>query len=344
MPSSLRVAYLIVDLERGGAQRLLTWIAPRIAARGAEVEVITLKGAVHLDPGVRVRKLGMRGPWDATAIPRLVRILREFRPQVLHTHLFHANVLGRLCGRLAGVPHIRSTLHTLEGPAWHRAIDRLTAPLADSHEFVSEAVARHIGRKGEVVRYGAPRSQASNPVDPPFAVTASRLVPGKGIDDLILALPTEASLRVLGDGPNLNWLKEVAQVLKRRVEFAGWTDDVPGAMRGAAVAAFPSQLGEGSPVAVIEAMMAGIPVVATDVGGTRELIENGVTGWLVPPDRLEALAERLAWILANPAAARIVAENGRAVARERFDIDRAAAHLDRVYRAEVPPCPARSPG
>jgi len=145
MVNPLRVAYLIVDLDHGGAQKLLTWIAPRLVSRGVQVEIITLKDLVRLDPGVPVRRLRMRAPWDVRAIPRLVGMLRDFRPHVLHTHLFHANVLGRICGRLARVPHIRSTYHTLEGPPWHRALDRLTAPLADSHEFVSKAVARHIG-------------------------------------------------------------------------------------------------------------------------------------------------------------------------------------------------------
>ncbi|HTF55984.1 MAG TPA: glycosyltransferase [Planctomycetota bacterium] len=341
MANSLRVAYLIVDLDRGGAQKLLTWVAPRLAARGAEVEVITLKDAVRLDPGVHVRRLGMRAPWDIRAIPRLVAALRSFRPHVLHTHLFHANVLGRLCGRLAGVPHIRSTLHTLEGPTWHRAIDRLTAPLAHSHEFVSNAVARHAGRKGEVVRYGVPISTAtSKPLDPPVIVTASRLVPGKGIDDLIAALPPGAQLRVLGDGPDRPRLQELAG--DKRVEFAGWTDDVPGRMRGAAIAAFPSKLGEGSPVAVLEAMMNGLPVVATDVGGTREIIEDGVTGWLVPPGKPAVLAQRLDWILRNPDGARAVAERGRAAARERFSIEGTVACLERVYRAAVSPCSDRA--
>ena len=340
---TLRVALLIVDLGHGGAQRLLTWIAPRLKAH---VEVIVLKDPVLLDPGVPVRRIKMRGPWDARAIPRLVSALCDFRPDVLHTHLFHANVLGRLCGRLAGVPHIRSTLHTLEGPPWHRALDRLTAPLADSLEFVSDAVARHIGRPGDVVRYGVPRgSEDRARIDPGLIVTAARLVPGKGIDDLIRILPQldGARLRVLGDGPDSDRLKGLVHDagLRARVDFPGWTDDMPAGMRGAAVAVFPSRLGEGSPVAVLEAMSLGIPVVATNVGGTGELVEDGVTGWLVSPGNL---AEKVAWILKNPSAARAVAERGRSVARERFDIDRAAAHLDRVYRAAVCPCPDPSPG
>lgn len=346
MAQSLRVAFLIVDLDHGGAQRLLTWIAPRLAARGLDVHVISLTDNVRLDPGVPVRRLGMR-KWSLDAIPRLVGILKDLSPDVLHTHLFHANVLGRLCGRLAGVPHIRSTLHTLEGPPWHRALDRLTAPLAHSHEFVSQAVARHAGRPGEVVRYGAPVGHHSPArVDPDLIATAARLVPGKGIDDLISALPSRARLRILGDGPDADRLKHRVHELglRDRVDFPGWTDDVPAGLRGAAVAVFPSRLGEGSPVAVLEAMMAGLPVIATDVGGTRELVEDGVTGWLVPPGRPGALAEEIAWILAHPAAARAVADKGRDVARERFTIDRAADHLVRVYRSALSPCPAPRPG
>ena len=329
----LRIAFLIVDFGHGGAQKLLSWIAPRLKAKGAEVEIFVLKDEVRLDPGVPVRRIRMRGAWDVRAIPRLVGELGRFRPDVLHTHLYHANVLGRLCGRLAGVPHIRSTLHTLEGSLWHRALDRLTAPLGDSLEFVSDAVANHSGRPGEVVRYGVPVCPAAKPSGPRLIVTAARLVPGKGIDEIIYLLPRfeGARLKILGDGPDIDRLKTIVHTLslRDRVDFKGWTDDVPGEMRGASVAVFPSRLGEGSPVAVMEAMMCGVPVIATDVDGTGEIVEDGVTGWLVQPGRL---VDRLKWVFQYPAFVRVVAEHARAVAHERFDIDRTAAYLDRVYR------------
>jgi glycosyltransferase involved in cell wall biosynthesis len=350
----IRVAYLIVDLIRGGAQRLVTWIAPRIKARGADVEVITLKDDAPLaetleSQGIRVRRLDMRSAADVRAIPRLVGHLNDFDPHVLHTHLFHANVLGRICGRLAGVPYIRSTLHTLEGPLWHRALDRLTTPFADALEYVSNAVAEHASRPGEVLRYGVPRrGEGTAPVDPRLIVTAARLVPGKGIDDLIHLMPQfeGARLRIIGDGPDADRLKTLvhSMELRDRVDFTGWVDDVPARMRGAAVAVFPSRLGEGCPVAVLEAMMEGIPVVATDAGGTREIVEDGVTGWLAEYGRQSDLAEKIGHVLRKPAAARVVAEQARSIARERWDIDRAAEHLDRVYRASVSPCPAPPPG
>lgn len=341
---TLRIAFLIVDLERGGAQRLLSWIAPRLKWRGVEVEVITLKDAVRLDPGVPVRRLRMRGSWDVSAIPRLVGILRDFRPHVLHTHLLHANFLGRICGRLARVPHIRSTLHTLEGPAWHGVLERLSGPLADSIEFVSAAVAAHARRRsglaGDIVRYGVPEAPEAGPrAEPPLIVTASRLVRGKGIDDLIqaVALINDLPVRllVLGDGPDSTRLKHFARIrgLVGRVDFPGWADDLAPAWRGATAAAFPSRLGEGSPVAALEAMMAGLPVVAADAGGTREIIEDGVTGWLVRPGDVAGLADRLEWIIRNPGAAGPVARRARASVRERFAVDRTVDCLERVYRS-----------
>ena len=344
MAEILRIAFLIVDLEGGGAQKLLTWIAPRLAARGAKVEVITIKDSGRLNPGVPVRRLHMRAPWDLSAIPKLVGILRNFRPHVLHTHLVHANFLGRICGRLARVPHVRSTLHTLEGPAWHGVLERLSGPLADSIEFVSAAVASHARRRsglaGDVVRYGVPEAPEAGPrAEPPLVVTASRFVPGKGIDDLIQAVALindlPVRLHVFGDGPDSTRLKHFARIrgLVGRVEFPGWADDLAPAWRGAAAAAFPSRLGEGSPVAVLEAMMAGLPVVAADSGGTGEIVEDGVTGWLVPPGDVAALADRLEWIVRNPEGAGPVARRARAFARERFGVDRTVDCLERVYRS-----------
>ncbi len=343
----VRVAHLLVDLGYGGAQRLVQWAVPRLDRARFEPAVFVLTGDAPLGPaleaaGVPVHRLRMAGKGDARILWRLPRALRDFGAEILHTHLAPANALGRVGGRLAGVKHVRSTIHTLEGAWWHRALERATKGLAHSVEFVSEAVARHareeLGLEGEVVRPGvpAPATRPSPARRPHFVAAAARLVPGKGIDDLIDAIarlePPRARLLVLGDGPERRRLERRAAKAGVDAEFAGWVEDVPAALAGAAVAAFPSRLGEGSPLGPVEAMLAGVPVVAADAGGAREVV--GPAG-LVPPGDVAALAAKLGALLADPVAARRAAEPERERALREFGIDRLVARWEAAYSSSV---------
>jgi glycosyltransferase involved in cell wall biosynthesis len=171
--------------------------------------------------------------------------------------------------------------------------------------------------------------------------TAARLSAGKGVKTFLRAAaivagrhPT-ASFVVLGGGELEGPLQALARDLgiAERVVFAGWRDDVTRSLRGCEVFVHASRLGEGLPNAVLEAMMAGLPVVATDVGGTREAVVEGETGFLVGARDVPALAERVSRLLEDPELARRLGARGLEVAREKFSIEAMVARTEALYRS-----------
>src|SRR5207249_9979935 len=112
-------------------------------------------------------------------------------------------------------------------------------------------------------------------------------------------------------------------------------DDLPAALKGCRVFVHPSRLGEGLPNAVLEAMAAGCPVVATDVGGTREAVVEGETGFLVPPADPDTIADRVLRLLRDPALARSMGERGLARARERFSVGAMVSRDQALYSRHV---------
>ncbi len=137
---------------------------------------------------------------------------------------------------------------------------------------------------------------------------------------------------LLGTGGYRPRLEAMARELgvAGRVSFLGSRPDVPAVLRRARVAVLASH-GEGLPNGVLEAMAAGLPVVATDVGGTAELVEDTVTGWMVPPRDVEALGGAIARLVDEPAAAARMGVAGRGRVEERFTAARMAAEVEEVY-------------
>ena len=174
--------------------------------------------------------------------------------------------------------------------------------------------------------------------------TACRLAPSKGIIYLIRAVASlrtefpDLRLEIAGSGPDQAALAQevVRYGLADSVTFLGWQSPLAPLMATWDIFVHPS-LDEGLPIAVIEAMAAGLPVVATAVGGTPELVDHGRTGWLVPPKDPEALANRLRMLLLNPERRRSMGASGRARVSESFSSDRMAAAVCRVYDNIVAP-------
>jgi glycosyltransferase involved in cell wall biosynthesis len=165
-----------------------------------------------------------------------------------------------------------------------------------------------------------------------------RLVPAKAPEVFLRALALAAArvpaLRglVVGDGPLRSELETEARRLglEGRVVFAGVRQDVPELLPGLDALAF-SSVREGLSMAMLEAMAAGVPVIATDVGGTPELITHGVTGLLVPPGRPESLADALVALLEDAAGAAAIRQAARRCVEDRFSLDRMTAAYQALY-------------
>lgn len=328
----IRVLYLATGLEVGGTERALERLIQGLDRSRFLPALHSLKGE-----GPVGRRLAAAGVAVSGGLAGLWGAIRRFRPDILHSFLVHANVAGRIAGRLAGVRRIVSSIRTLEGGPLHAALERLTSGLADETTFVSDAVASHARRRfgipgGVVIPNGVPPGAVATGGE---VVTVGRLAPGKGAVDFVRAslilgrkFPG-VTFALVGDGPE----RERLQVLvgSARIRFAGFQEDPSAELAKAAVFVHSSRLGEGLPNAVLEAMAAGLPVVATDVGGTREAVVEGETGFLLRPGDVEAIADRVGRLLADRGLARAMGARGRARVAERFSLSAMVAANEALY-------------
>lgn len=306
-------------------------------------------------PDVSVHRLPLVRPVrpsaDLSAFVATRRLIARLQPAIVHTHMAKAGAIGRLAAT-ATRPRPR-TVHTFHGHvlegyfggAQQRAFLQLERALARrsdvlvavSDEIRDELLDLGVGRRGqfEVIplgidleRYlavegpsGGLRGAIGVGADVPLVGVLGRLVPVKDHRTLLRAVGQleGAHLAVVGDGELRAELEGLARelALGDRVHFTGWWADVPGALADLDVVALASR-NEGTPVVLIEALAAARPVVATDVGGVRSVVEDGVTGRLCPPGDEAALAAALSEALADRESARIRARRGRQRMVERF--------------------------
>jgi sugar transferase (PEP-CTERM/EpsH1 system associated) len=358
----MRIAHVNWSLGLGGAEQVIIHLARECARRGHQVTVFTLNepGAFAgrvTEAGIEVVPLHKRGRYDHAVLWRLAREFRVRRIEVVHTHLWGGNLWGRLAARLAGVPVVVSTEQNIDPwkPWYYLMLDRWLASWATTLVAVSEEVrrwyeARGVGRgRWQVIYNSIPippmppsartRGEAHRALglgDAPAVAWVGRLVPAKApevfLDAVALAVQQLPTLRavMIGDGPLRDQVRAAiaAKDLERHVVMAGLRQDVPELLAGMDGLVFSSTR-EGLSLAMLEAMALGVPVVATRVGGTPELIQDGVTGLLVEPEAPAALAHRLVELLQDPARAAAMRQAARRVVEERFSVERMAdAYLD----------------
>jgi glycosyltransferase involved in cell wall biosynthesis len=294
---------------------------------------------------------GLRGLRHMAA---LMRLLSDARPSVFHAHLTWplACTYGLLSAALSRVPAIVATVQLfvdIPYGRWVRARQRVLSTRVGRYIAVSRALAGRLHQtfgiprdKISVVHNGVPvlplpRQHGSAEIGssaPPVVLTTARLDPQKGLDDLLVAaaLVPEARFVVAGDGPQRGHLVARAESLglSDRVSFLGLRRDVPELLAGCDLFVLPSRY-EGLPLAVLEAMAAGKPVVATAIAGTDEAVVPGLTGLLVPPGDGPALAAAIRAILGDPALAARLGKAGHERVERDLSAQTMVARVTRIY-------------
>jgi glycosyltransferase involved in cell wall biosynthesis len=359
---SLRVVHVAKVAGISGSENHLLLLLPALRERGHDVRLVMLHegepGAAELATrleaeGVPVERLRLRTTIDPVVFARLARAVRRLRPDVLHTHLVHADFHGLPAGRLTSVPLLVSTKHgfnPFRGGKAFAAADRAVARLADVHVAISTGLARYLAeREGfdeksfEIVHYGiAPGQPPPAPPRAPRLAVVGRLIPIKGHVVLLDALVRvrrevpEVTLELAGDGPLEQELRATVERLGLAgcVTFLGRVAPPTPVYERAEILVVPS-LGEGFGMVALEAMERGRAVVASDVGGLPEIVEAGVTGLVVPPRDAPALADAILELARDPARAAAFGAAGRERALSAFSQDRCTERIEQLYRTAL---------
>jgi glycosyltransferase involved in cell wall biosynthesis len=358
-----RVLHLQKVAGISGSEAHLISLLPRLKERGWDIRFLML----HEDePGAWdfARELTARGiPLDAIplaadvdpiAFCRIAGYLARHRPRILHTHLVHADVYGQLTGALTGVPVRVSTKHGFnefrENPGFALG-DRAIATFAHAHIAISRGLARYLeevegfdGASFEIVHYGIEPNGAppSYDGDQPRLLCVGRLIPIKGHIVLLRAFAEarrqipDLRLDIAGRGPLEPALRALAKELEvdDAIRFLGYVAPVQRAIEDAAIVVVPS-MGEGFGMVALEAMERARPVIAAEIGGLGELVEEGVTGLLVPPGEAEPLAHAIVQLAADLPRAVEMGEAGRRRALEQFLQERCTDRTELVYRDKL---------
>jgi len=371
MKPKIKILYIITSSGIGGAERILYYTATGLDYNKYDISICSLKkkGEIAGDlekQGIEVCCLHLGGRerflgWLSSIItliqlfPYLIRI----RPTLVHSFLFRANILARIAGYLTGVPIVISSVRVMGGEKkYFHYIEMITSFMVDHYVVVSESVKRYIIDKSKIsdekisVIYNGVNIKSQDDshkqnVRMPFKIededrilmTVGRLHEQKGHYYLVKAISKvqkefpKVKLLVIGEGEEENNLKKLVKSLDltNEVIFIGLSSYIEEILPMAELFLLPS-LWEGLPNVLLEAMAAGKPVIATEVGGVPELVIHGETGMLVPHKDSDALACAIADLLKNRLKARRMGEAGRIRAEEHFSIQKMIEKTESLYQ------------
>jgi L-malate glycosyltransferase len=354
---TIPVAVVLTSFDRGGTERQMTELVRRLDRTRFEVHVACFRregpwlgDVTTAAASVAEFRLGsLASPGACRQVWRMAAWLQERRVTVLQACDVYANIVALPAAALARVPVRVGSRRGIVSPTSQKGLLLLQrAGYATAHRIVanSEAAAARLRREGVsgrrviVIPNGIDLSRfpAAGRRSRRVITTVANLRPGKGHEVLLGAVARLARthpdlrLQVIGDGPLRRALDARSRALNiaDRVVFLGHQDDIPRRLGESGVFVLPSFM-EAFPNSVMEAMAAGLPVVATRVGGIPELVSDGRDGLLVPAGDEAALAAAIARVLDDPALADALGDAARAAIRARFSFERTVAAFERLY-------------
>lgn len=360
-----RVLQLLATGGSGGAQESYTGLLLRLDRSRYDVRAVSLSAGSAVQ---RLRHLGVavdviEEPGDEVAVRELVAYLRRYEIDLVHSHMFRAEVVGTRAAVAAGTPVIMATVHSSRVrseddvaalAALTNQMDRLIVPSASIQTKVRaegrETRYSVIPNGVDLDRFSAPmpecglRKELGMPPGGLLVGVVARLEPEKGHRYLVEAMPEivaaapGAWLVIVGEGSVAGELRHQAAALpapaRDRVVFTGRREDVAAVTADLDVAVLPS-LREAQGISILEAMARRRPVVASAVGGIPEVITDGLDGLLVRPRDPGALAAAVTRLLRDPDLRRRLGDAGYRTVAERFSIDAQVRRIEAVYEEEL---------
>ena len=361
-----KVVFLITSLALGGAETQLYYLATSLKQRGWDVKVVSMCAPqafakeLH-DNGILVYSLDIpKGVLDWKALFRLVRILKQEKPSILHGHMVHANLLARLVRLFVPIPVVVCTAHNIcEGGRHRNEWYRLTDFLCDMTTQVSEAgltryveermvdpqkavflpngVNTAVFKKDPISRQ---RGRAALNVNHDFVwLAAGRFEEAKDYPNMIHAFASlfrkdpRNILLIVGEGSLRPQMETLANELGvgHRIKFLELQKNMPG-MMNVADAYVMASAWEGMPMVLLEAAACELPIVATDVGGNREVVLDGKTGFIVSAKKPEDLARSMETLTAMSEDRRLfMGQEGRRYIKEKYDLNFVTGAWEDLY-------------
>lgn len=351
------IVHVVDTLNAGGAERMLFELVRGLPSRGFRVKVLALLRGGPLEKlfreaGVEVEVGHYRWPWAADTFFHAYSFFRRERPDVVHTHLFDSDIYARAAAYFAGVSIILWTEHNvnLQLGAVRRWLKHCTNRLAARGVAVSNTVKEYLRvsedtpeSKVTVIPNGLDFSRIAvrerrQFKDVPVLLAVGRLSRQKGFDVLLKALALvkhEWILRIAGEGEAEEELKQLAKRLdlESRVEFLGFSDDVPSLMHESDVFCFPSRW-EGQGLAVLEAAAIGVPLIVSDLPVIHEFLRPDEALFVEPCD-VPAWAKAISTLLDNPDEALRYAQTCGDRLRHELDLGKFVDAYAGLYRSEL---------